>query len=103
VIVEYDPEMHVWEDALYVGAFIAWAPPLPDIAGVGVSEERALSELANGLYAAVHRHAVPADDLGSRGQLLIAASRFGLDRLVDYLCNLAPPAMLSSDYEVVPR
>jgi len=102
VVIEFDPNMYVWDEDLHVGAFIAWAPSLPNLAGLGATDEQAISQLAGELRAAACRNTVRANDLCARGQLLVAASRFGADRLVDYLRDLARPAMLSSEYEPVP-
>jgi hypothetical protein len=101
VMVAFDPDMHVWEDDLHVGAFIAWAPSLSNLAGLGSTETRALTQLARELHVAARRGTVIAGDLSPRGQLLVAASRFAADRFVDYLRDLATPATLSSEYEPI--
>jgi hypothetical protein len=92
----------VWEDDLLVGAFIAWAPSAPGLAGVASTEQRALARLASELRGAFCRSKVAAGDLGARAQLLVAARRFGADRFVDYFRGLAGPATLCAGSEPAP-
>jgi hypothetical protein len=103
VSVEYDPEMRVWEDGLHVGAFIASAASLPEIAGIGSMEDRALGEFAAALEVVARRVTVEAGALYPRAQLLLAARAYDAAFLIDYLRGLVRPIALSSQYDLVLR
>jgi hypothetical protein len=96
LLIEYDPDRHVWEDGLRIGAYVAWSPSLPHLVGTGSTEQRALGELAVLLKTAVDNGPGGLNELAPDAQLLFAASALPRRLLAQHLADLAAPPVLAS-------